>query len=374
MIKILFLIHDLGEGGAEKVLINLVNSMDQNKFNITLISLFGGGVNEKYLSPQIHYRVVFQRMIPGNSKIMKLFTPEALHDFIVKEKYDIEISYLEGPSARIISGCQEKGTKLISWIHIEQHTKQVARQSFRSYHESVKCYSRFDKVVCVSESVKKDFLAIYPMIRNVDVLYNTNDTDKIITLKNENIAGNIFKRNEIKICGVGKITPKKGFDRLARIHNKLIENGYKVHTYVLGRGPEEDHIKKYLAEQHIDDSFTFLGYQSNPYKYLARCDLFVCASSGEGFSTAATEALIVGTPVVTTPVAGMREMLGENNEYGVISEMSEDSLYECIKRLISNPQLLAHYKAMAAKRGTFFSKANTVSATENYLKDLVQGN
>ena len=45
MKKILFLIHDLGHGGAEKVLVNLVNNMDRTKFDITVMALFGGGVN-----------------------------------------------------------------------------------------------------------------------------------------------------------------------------------------------------------------------------------------------------------------------------------------------------------------------------------------
>ena len=51
--RVLFLIHDLGHGGAEKVLVNLVNNMDRNKFDITVMALFGGGVNEQFLKPEI---------------------------------------------------------------------------------------------------------------------------------------------------------------------------------------------------------------------------------------------------------------------------------------------------------------------------------
>lgn len=57
-VKILFLIHDLGQGGAEKVLINLVNNMDQNRFDITITALFGGGVNEQFLSPRVKYNYI----------------------------------------------------------------------------------------------------------------------------------------------------------------------------------------------------------------------------------------------------------------------------------------------------------------------------
>lgn len=371
MIKVLFLIHDLGQGGAEKVLVNLVNNLDKTKFDVTLISLFGGGVNEQFLSKDIHYRVIFTKAMPGNSHIMKLLSPKQLHKLFIKDRYDIEVSYLEGPSARIISGCPDSKTKLVSWIHVEQHTKDTASKAFRSYKESVQCYCRFDKTVCVSESVKKDFMEIYPMITAVDVLYNTNETDQIIKQKDEPVEENFLQEDCIRLCGVGKIMPIKGFDKLARIHKRLLDDGLKIHTYVLGIGTEKESIERYLKEENIEDSFTFLGYQTNPYKYVAKCDIFVCTSVAEGFSTAATEALIVGTPVVTTPVAGMEEMLGKNNEYGIITEMSEESLYTSIKELVLNREKLEDYKKKAVLRGAFFSKENTVNAVEQMLVEVI---
>ena len=120
----------------------------------------------------------------------------------------------------------------------------------------------------------------------------------------------------------------------------------------------------------MTDCVTFLGYQTNPYKYVSKCDLFVCASHSEGFSTAATEALIVGTPVCTVEVSGMKEMLGENNEWGVVTENSEEALYQGIKRLLDNPAELAHYKEKAAERGKNFSTEETVKAVEKMLLEL----
>lgn len=371
MIKILFMIHDLGPGGAEKVLVNLVNNLDKTKFDVTVISLFGGGVNENNLDKGVHYHSIFKRMIRGNSKIMKFFSPKTLHKFCIKYNYDIEVSYLEGPSARIISGCSNPNTKLISWIHVEQHTRKVAAQSFRTYKESLDCYNKFDKVVCVSESVKEDFESLYDLKVKADVLYNTNETDKIITLKDDKVEDGLFNNDEIKLCGVGKIMPIKGFDKLARIHKKLIDDGFNVHTYILGDGMDREKIAKYISDNKLENTFTFLGYQTNPYKYVSKCNLFICASTSEGFSTAATEALIVGTPVITTPVAGMKEMLGKNNEYGLISEMSEESLYNCVKKVISDKGLLTHYKDKALERGKDFSKKKTVDAVEKYFSVLV---
>ena len=373
MIKIMFMIHDLGQGGAEKVLVNLVNNMNKDKFDITVIALFGGGVNEQYLKPYIHYKYIFSRVIPGNSKIMKLLSPESLHRKYIKEHYDIEVSYLEGPSARIISGCQDKTTKLISWIHVEQHDKKTASQAFKNYDEALKCYSRFDYTVCVSEFVKKDFKSIFPIKNPVCVLYNTNETDQIHKMSAEPINDIIFKENEIKLIGVGKLMPNKGFDKLARIHVRLIHEGYKVHTYILGDGPEKKKIRRIVNENECADTFTLLGYKTNPYKYVAKCDVFVCSSMAEGFSTAATEALILGVPVVTTRVSGMEEMLGKNNEYGIVVDgTNEDELYYGLKMIISSPIIRDNYRHKARDRGKIFSKEITVSAVEEMFKSLIK--
>ena len=370
MKKILFLIHDLGPGGAEKVLVNLVNNMDSNQFDITVLALFGGGVNEQFLKPHIHYQACFRHMFRGNSHAMKLLSPRQLHNWLIQEKYDIEVSYLEGPSARIISGCPHPDTKLASWIHVEQHTKAVAAKAFRSYEESVRCYKKFHQTVCVSEYVKHDFLGLYPGLQNVDVLYNTNETAQILEKSKEAPEEGIFREGEIRLCGVGKLMPIKGFDKIAQIHKRLREDGFPVHTYILGEGAERQKIEAYAKEHQLDDTFTLLGYRTNPYQYVSKCDLFVCASHSEGFSTAATEALIVGTPVCTVEVSGMKEMLGENNEWGIVTENNEDALYQGIKKLLDDPALLTHYKEKAAQRGKDFSTEETVKAVEKMLLEL----
>lgn len=370
MQKILFLIHDLGPGGAEKVLVNLVNNMDPEQFDITVLAIFGGGVNEQFLKPHIRYKTVFARAFPGNSHLMKLLTPRQLHRWFIREHYDVEVSYLEGPSARIISGCPDTSVKKICWIHSTTHSPQTAGIGFRNHSEAQACYGNMDALVFVSASVRDAFLKHCPYDGPVHVLYNTNETDAILKKQTETIEAETFHIGEFKLCGTGKLTANKGFDRLVRIHKQLRDAGYPVHTYILGEGPERISLETLIRENHLEDSFTLLGYQTNPYKYVAKCDLFVCASFAEGFSTAATEALIVGTPVCTVEVSGMKEMLGANNEWGIVTENSEEALYHGIKRLLEDPALLAHYTRMARQRGKDFSTENTVRAAKEMLLSL----
>lgn len=368
MKKILFLIHDLGQGGAEKVLVNLVNNIDRSKFDISITVLFGGGINEQFLAPYIHFNIVFPIKIPGNSKLMKLLSPKQLHQLCVKDKFDVEISYLEGPSARIISGCNNGETKVLSWIHGEQHSMKMLASSFRSSREAKKCYERFDKTICVSESVKNDFCTILNYQKPCHILYNTVDSEMIIKQAREEVS-EMKSDKVIKLVAVGTLKKSKGYERLLSIVKKLCEE-YSVCLYILGIGPQQDFLKHYVYEHNLEQSVFFLGYQTNPYKYMAKCDLFVCSSYAEGFSTAATESLILGVPVCTVEVAGMKEMLGKNNEYGVITDNSEEALYKGIKKLLDNPEMLAYYKRQAQIRGKFFNTDETVKAIEKMLLNM----
>lgn len=371
MIKILFLIHDLGQGGAEKVLVNLVNNMDRKQFDITVISLFGGGVNEQFLKPYIKYHAVFPRMVPGNSHFMKLLSPKQLHKLFIRGQYDIEVSYLEGPSARIISGCPDRSVRLVSWIHVEQHSMKKLARSFRSRAEAESCYKRFDKTVCVSQYVKADFCSLLNGCANVEVLYNTVESDRILCCAKEE-AAEITKDGQIRLVAVGTLKKSKGYERLLHIMKRLKAENYPVHLYILGRGPLQTEIENYIYRNGLERMVTLLGYQVNPYKYVAGCDLFVCSSYAEGFSTAATEALIVGTPVCTVEVSGMKEMLGDKNEYGIVTNNSENALYRGIKKMLDDPDLLSYYRRQAKIRGEKFSTKNTVKEVEIMMNRLVE--
>ena len=79
----------------------------------------------------------------------------------------------------------------------------------------------------------------------------------------------------------------------------------------------------------------------------------------------------MGTPVCTVEVSGMKELLGEHNEYGLVTENGETALYEGLRRLLDDPALLAHYREMAALRGREFSTRETVCAVEEMLIQLV---
>lgn len=372
MKKILFVIPNLAHGGAERVLVNLANNLDCCKYDITVQTLFDIGVNRQYLQPHVHYIPGAKKQFRGNTIFMKLFSPERLYRSIVKGNYDILVSYLEGSTSRILAGCHDPNVKKVAWVHIELPTPKQAAIGFRSPKEALRLYDTYDRLVAVASSVRRVFLESLPVHTPVDVLYNTNETEKILSLAEEDPDDSMFPIDGIRICSVAKLVASKGYDRLLNVHKRLLDEGFSHSIYLIGIGEDQKKLEAQARALGIEGSFHMIGFRDNPYQYVSRCDLYVCSSRREGFSTAVTEALIVGTPVVSTDCSGAKELLGENNEYGLVVENSTEGIYEGMKKLLKNPELLKHYKKQAKIRGGYFSREKTVKAVEEMLEELVK--
>lgn len=369
MKSILFLNPCLGGGGAEKVLVNLVNNLDRAKYKISVQTIFDIGVNREYLKDDIEYIPGFSKRLPGNTKIFKLFSPKYLYKKIIKKRYDIVVSYLEGLTARILAGCPYNDSKKVAWMHGEQHNKKNVAYCFRSEKEAEQCYSTFDKIICVAETVKRDFQSLLSVATPCEVLYNTNETGEIVDKAKKPLDNYIFS-NDFNLISVGRLISEKGYDRLIKIHRRLLDNGVNNHLYLLGQGELEKELKELACKLDVNKTVHFLGFQKNPYQYVAKADLFVCSSRFEGFSTAVTEALVLGKPVVSTNCSGAYELLGKNEEYGIVTSQDEDDLYNGIYRMLTGEGLLQHYTNKAQERGKYFSKEKTVLAVENMLDTL----
>jgi glycosyltransferase involved in cell wall biosynthesis len=365
------LIPNLKHGGAEKVLVNLVNNLNPEKYDITVQTLFDVGVHRDSLKSHVRYIPGLRKSFRGNTTLQKCFPVAFLWKQLVKEHYDIAVSYLEGPTSRILSGCTDADTKKIAWLHIELGTAKKAAIGFRNPTEAEQAYNSFDRIVAVSRNVQECFLENLRVCTPVDILYNTNETEQILErCQDEPDHPDFHPGDQISVCSVAKLIRTKGFDRLLNVHRRLLDEGLTHHLYILGIGEEQAALERQMRELGIKDSVTLLGFQKNPYQYVSRCDLYVCSSHREGFSTAVTESLIVGTPVVSTDCSGAAELLGENNEYGIVTENSEEGIYRGMKQMLSDPELLSYYKKQAKLRGSFFSRTETVRAVEEMLDSL----
>lgn len=371
MKKILFAIPTLGGGGAEKVLINLLNDLDKKKYQITLFTLFDGGVNKKYLDKEIQFKTYFKKVFRGNIHLFKLTTPQKLYKLMIKDEFDVIISYLEGPMARIVSGCPHRETKLISWVHTEVHSQKYLQKSYRNFNELEESYNKYDSLIFVSHTAKVAFEKTFPTIEvEKHVIYNTVDYKTILTKAEEEITDLVLDEDVVNLVSVGRYTHQKGYKRLLFIISELANKGYNIHLYLIGKGEMETKYNQLIKELNLSDYVTLLGFKDNPYKYVKNSDAFICSSYSEGFSTAVTESLIIGTPVVTTLCSGMIELIGKDDEFGIVTENNDKGLLEGMKRIIESPELLKYYKEKALERGETFCNDNHTKKVEIMLDNI----
>ena len=367
--RVLFLIHDLGPGGAEKVLVNLVNCLDKEKFDVSLRVLFDWGPNRKNLSPDVHFSSWISRDVPANSHWMKLWTPQQLWKMIIPEAYDVVVSFLEGPCARVVGGCPENGPKTVSWIHTPILNEAKFTEGFRNRTEAERCYDHADAMVFVSRDVRDAFRQFFIPRKDDRILYNIYDSEKIRRLAAEPIPFqiDITVRNW---CGMGKLVPLKGWERMLAVQKKLRIENIPAHFYLIGDGPQRQDLERKAAELGIADSVTFTGYLDNPYACLSRCDLYVNASDREGFSTAVVESLLCGTSVCAVDIGGMKEILGENNEFGVVTEKDEEALFKTVRHFLTDEAYREEYRQRACERAEDFDRDKSVKAIEDLFLSL----
>lgn len=368
-VNILFLIDTLGGGGAERVMVNLVNFMDKARYNITVISMFGGGVNSKRLMPHIKYVERKFLHIKGLSLIFKFLPSSLLYNIFVKEKYDVIVAYMQGPSSKVLAGCNSDNVLKIAWLHSDSCENYLS-SCWLSQSKCLSDYNNFDAVCGVSSAVVSSYNKLQKNSQKSYVVYNTNDVDQILLKSKSDI--NFSLNNCINISTAGRLVEAKGYDRLVNVAKKLSDEGYCFNLFILGDGPQKDELTKQIADLNANQYIHLLGFCDNPYAIMSKTDFFVSSSRWEGLSTVVTEAIILGLPVVATDVSGTKEVLGENSEYGIVTENDEAGIYQGLKKLLDNKELLLHYREKAKERADKFKPAATVAQVENLIESLIK--
>lgn len=361
-LKVLFCIHSLSNGGAERVLINTINELKvKTNWNIDLLLV----VNDRSMENRINKNIKICNIFSGETRItrqlVKHIPPDILHKMYVKGDYDIEVAFLEGDATKIIAGA--KAPK-ICWIHTDMNHYRWTEKYYRSSMEEMKCYSRYDKRICVSEAVGKEFSKKYKLETKFMMNLLNPSEAKLLSEQYEDPYDHSF----INTVSVGSIKPVKGYERVIDAYTKANITKVNWKHHFVGEGPDESKLKL-AAKRSFPDNFVFEGYKDNPYPWIKHADLLICSSFAEGFSSVVYEALILGVPVLTTDVSGMREMLGDS-QWGMIVDNSMQGLKEGLLKLLNGGSALNELKCKAGERGHDLSRGYQVHEIINLIEQL----
>ncbi len=369
MKKILFSCYGLGVGGIERCLVNLLNALDDNKYEIDVLLM-----NPEYeLQNQITEKVTYINgedfvynsedswNIRSNNKkripfyyvfriLNKLqFKPWLMFKSIRKE-YDIAIAYSQNDFSPYYVIDKVSAKKKFLWYHNGSYIKNS-----KQYKIDKKYYSKFDNIITVSHDAKKMLGEKFPELTSkILILHNIMQKDEI-TEKAKEPMDIIFSEDYFNIVTVGRMTKEKGAELALEVCDRIVKADYPIHWYWIGDGNQFQYIKGLISEKGLEEIFLLLGNKENPYKYMKNCDLYVQPSFYEAYCTTTNEARVLGKVIVATDVGGMREQIIDGKT-GYIVETNVEAIYKKIEETLNNRDVKEKIEDELAKTNYLFDK------------------
>lgn len=353
--SILFCCYGLGMGGIEKCLINLLNELDTEKYEIDvlpmnpcydLLPLLHGDVTIldpfKYvmnttdtiaaikcqkllLKRTIQYiRYIMYRLInKWGHKPWRLFNAP-------NKEYDIAVAYAHvGYVPYYVMDCINAKKKYM-WHHEGRYLKG------KNYYLDKEYFPKFDSIIAVSKDDKKVLEEVFPELKNsIKVLYNIIPYNEIIN-KSCEIVESIEKTDKIKITTVGRLTRQKGPDILIDVAIKLKKANIPFVWYWIGDGDQKNFMQSQIKKNNLSEYIVLWGNQKNPYPFIKWCDIYVQPSYYEAFCTTTMEAQVLEKPIIVTDVCGIHEQF-INGYNGLIVPIDSQEIFRQIFILANNP-------------------------------------
>ena len=370
--SVLFILPWLAVGGLERMQVTLANALSRKGYSVTVMTLNPEDALRNELNKNVEFIYIPPKSHIGNHipYIRHKFyddgmwetraTPKQLYQYYVgNRKFDVEIGFFRGLSVKIISGSTNPDSVKLAWVHNDFHKCGGYDYNFRDLRQVKTAYSKYNKIVCVSEQARKSFNEVIGLNEKTMTVYNMLPVDEIRRKANEEC---IVTKKAFTVLSVGHIIHMKGYDRLIKVFEQLKVSGYAFDLWIVGEGSEREKLQKYINDHHLTD-VKLLGQQSNPYCFMKQADLYVCSSRFEGYNLTVAEALICGCPVLSTECTGPTEILDEGR-YGILVENNEKGLYNGMKSVLDNPRLLSEYRRKAQERLDFFNEDRIMNQIE----------
>ena len=294
--KIAFFVDNLNVGGIQKSIVNILNRLDYNKYEVDLYIFSNNNFYEITDKANIIYLkkpLYIFKLLPFNlvKRIMKID--------IKDKQYDVSIDFDSYQMHTAIGALNCNSKKKAIWIHNDICIKKKEEIKYRILYFLFKSKYKFFDIFCaVSDGAMASFKRLN-MFENKKyyVIPNYINTQEIKCKLNEKCD---FKFNDklVNIISVGRLCHQKGYDIMLKTIKELTEFRTDFHLYIIGDGPQKEELHRIVDEYNICEYVTFLGNQKNPFKYLKNADLFYLSSRYEGQGMVILEAMSAGLDVL----------------------------------------------------------------------------
>ncbi|NEW60756.1 glycosyltransferase [Sulfurovum sp. bin170] len=364
--KIIFIIHEMSMGGATRVILNLVNNLEEDKFETHLV-VFN---NRGSLLPKVKKSVTIHNL---NSSRVLLGTHKLLY-LLLKERPSVVFTGITHVNLTIamwipMLKLRLKNTKFITReVNIPSVRAKYLKKSKKMDYIYRRVITRFDRVVAQSQYMKSDIISTYGVdAEKITVVNNPLDAQSINEQLKQRGDKRLLPPDKINIVATGMLRQQKAFEKLLDVF-ALLDDRY--HLHIIGEGPEREMLERRIDELGIEKKVTLQGLQKNPYPYIKEADLVVLSSRYEGFPNVLLEANTCGKFVVANACPGVNEEIIIDKVNGVLVE---DNNSEAFARAIEQYANMRHDEEKIIETIGRYNVKSIVEIYKNiFTKDISQ--
>ena len=384
MKSILIVSHALEIGGAERALLAMLESFDYSQYSVELFLMRHSGDLLKLIPPQV-------KLLPEKKPYTALGVPlvsilkkgmlrvavgrviaklraksyckqhhiqgenavelEYSHKYTVKEmpvisdkEYDLVISFL---TPHYFAAEKTRAKNKIAWIHTDYSFVNVDVESEK------KMWDRYDYIMSISDDCTKGFVSKFPALASKIVLMENIIVPSFLQKQAalQDVKQKMPDFEGVNLLSVGRFCYQKNFDSVPDLCRRILAQGIQIRWYLIGYGSDEALIRQKIRETGMENHVIVLGKKSNPYPYMAACDVYVQPSRYEGRCVAVQEAQALGKPVIITAYPTSASQLQDGVD-GVIVPQDNEGCAAGIAEVLKKPQTLERLVRGCAKRNS----------------------
>ena len=369
MKKILFVIHAMGYGGAERALVNLLCELPQARFQVALLCFQRRGdflaqlpawVNALDTQPELKAlygptkkagRLMLRKLWgKAGAMIFRRTRKERAawrwqHVFkraipVLPPHYDAAVAFTGSEIQYFIADCVDAARRIV-FIHNDYRTAGYSARDDEPY------FARMDKIVSISRRCVEVLEETFPQYRE-RMLYLENITSSaLVRSRAQEVVPAEYPQDVPVILSVGRLNPQKGFDIAIDAAAILRGRGLKFRWIIVGEGPRKVELQKQIDERGLSEDFILLGARNNPYPYMARCSVLVQSSRFEGKSVVLDEAKMLCAPIVATAYPTVADQLTDGQE-GMVTPLSAEGLADGLQKMLEDAALREKFTSFLA--------------------------
>ncbi len=347
-IRLLCCIHDLRGRGAEKVLSILLEKFDRNKFHIGLfvyhnkfsthvpddIDTFSADISADPRSNGLFSKIIsFFLKVVAAGRVLKKFKPDVVFCVAGTNLSVIVARYIYYRKAKIVLS-----EHVIESIYISYTMKGIAKYGLKRLISLL--YPLSELIIVPLKGISDDLSQNYGVSnKKIRVIPNPLDIQKVQILSKMSPPLTVPSNDSYIVGFVGSLSWEKNLSILLKAFSILKNKGISVKLLVVGDGPEREKLQRISQELGIASYVHFIGYQDNPYMFMAHFDVLVLPSLYETFSYVSIEAMTCGVPVISTKWYGCEEIYYNMYNCILVSINNSEELAEAIFRVLMDDEL-----------------------------------